>query len=105
MPQQDWRLGFPCTTGTWVKGKLITKHRTAWLNVVITKRGRRYCYIKQSVVGYGDLVTKINITVMDAMLQFLVDKTGKGFTRLSIKQKEILYGKSRKETIKKTLNE
>jgi len=54
-------------------------------------------YVKQSIPGVGEVVTWIPLPVVDAMLQFLVDKTGKRLENMTKRQRELLFGQSKKE--------
>lgn len=98
MPQQRNRVSYPCTTSTRDKrGKLIHRHKTSWLNAIVTQRGERRMYIKSVIPGVGEVVIWIAVPVADAMIQFLVDETGKPLRGLQPQEKRTLYGLSAKD--------
>ena len=98
MPQQRNRVSFPMSASTRGKrGQLLHKHRVAWLNAIVTKRGERRMYIKQTLPGVGEQVIWVNVAVCDKMIQFLVDYTGKPLRGLSKAEKIVLFEPSRKE--------
>ncbi len=77
-------------------GGLTHQHRTAWLNCIYGQRGRRM-YLKSSL-PVGEQVIWLNVRVIKAMVKFLEEEGA--LTGLSIKERDMLFGQSRKEKIK-----
>lgn len=94
MTSQGNRISYPCTLAIRAhNGKLLRKNRAAWLNAIVAKRGSRHIYLKTHIIGYGEIVIFLRPPVLEEMLQFLVDYSQKRLSRLTLKEKTLIYGK------------
>lgn len=92
MPSQGNRISYPCSASTRGKnGRLVHRHRVAYLSAIVNKRGQKRMYLKYKTPTQGEIVVWINTAVADAMLQFLVDYTGKKIRGLSPIEKKVLF--------------